>query len=787
MTLPLVLDWTLRGSVLVALAALGVMMWRRSTAAHRHFVWTLALGGVLVLPVLSFALPWRLPVIPGLAGALTTATPKADIAPGRSFSADAELATPAPTPLAAPSSAVSATPEPSAAAMPAPEREAALTSAAADVAPVHSSGGTLHLLLGVLRVLWIVGIALAIGRVVVGVLALRWVTRDARAVSDRGWLELLASTCERLDLDVPVQLLESPHANMPMAFGLLRPIVVLPMENDTWSDERREVVLLHELAHVRRMDVRANLVGQLACALFWFNPLVWVAARRLRIEAERACDDLVLGAGAGASAYAGHLLDMVQAAASLRAPAFAVPMAQPSAFEGRVLAILDPKVARQGVTRRAALFGVLALFAVTVPLAALAPKQDPQDMRDRERLRVEREIQRAMRHTDLHAQIETQVQTQMQNVHVDVARVEREAEIAAQRQAALMGRISDQQAERMAREASHVDAMRERALERATQHQVSDPRVIQGLLVALGDGDEQVRLTAAHALGDRGDTAAVNALLTALRRDASKDVRKTAAWALGQIEDARAVQGLLAALQAERDTEVRNTIVWALGQIESKDSVAGLGAALQRETDDETRRTIVWAFGQIESEDAVPFLTSVSRDSDPELRGKVAWAFGQIENASAIEPLTAMYNAERVSSVREQIVWALGQIEDARAVGILENALRDTSLAVRRKAAWAIGQLDNLRAMPAGLIAAIRDPDTEVRRSAVRAAGELEDSAAVPALIQALHDDDLEVRRGAVRALGDIPGTQSVEALVAALHDTDAEIRRLAAQALGNR
>jgi HEAT repeat protein/beta-lactamase regulating signal transducer with metallopeptidase domain len=781
MTLPLVLDWTLRGSVLVALAAGGVALLRRSTAAHRHLVWTLALGGVLVLPLLSFALPWRLPVIPGLASAPVAITPAADESPmtsqavGRGSSAASPNAPASTTPSAASSSV---TPSAVASVQWSAPR-------AADVAPVRSSGGTFAMLLGVLRAMWIVGIALAIGRVVIGVLALRWITRDARAVSDRGWLELLSSTCERLDLGVPVQLLESPHANMPMAFGLRRPIVMLPMENDTWSAERREVVLLHELAHIRRMDVRANLVGQLACALYWFNPLVWVAARRLRIEAERACDDLVLGAGAGASAYAGHLLDMVQSAASLRAPAFAVPMAQPSAFEGRVLAILDPKVARQGVTRRATLFGVLALFAIAVPLAALAPRQDQHEERDRQRevRRAERDAQRELqRARTLENQITVQTTNQVQ-VQTDVA-------VRAELEATRTMNIREHDLERMSEQAARVSAqaVRERELtaERA-QRQASDPRVIQGLVVALGDSDEQVRLMAAHALGAREDTAAVNALLNALRRDASKDVRKTAAWALGQIEDARSVQGLLAALQAERDTEVRNTIVWALGQIESKDAVQGLGAALGRETDDEVRRTIVWAFGQIESADAVPFLATVTRDGDVELRSKVAWAFGQIVNASAIEPLTAMYNAERVSSVREQIVWALGQIEDARAVGILENALRDTSLAVRRKAAWAMGQLDGLHAMPAGLIAAIRDPDIEVRRSAVRAAGELEDSTAVPALIQALHDDDLEVRRGAIRALGDIPGTQSVEALVAALHDNDAEIRRLAAQALGNR
>ena len=55
----------------------------------------------------------------------------------------------------------------------------------------------------------------------------------------------------------------------------------------------------------------AQLLAQIACALHWFNPLVWFAAWRLGLERERACDDLVLASGVRPSAYAGHLLEIV--------------------------------------------------------------------------------------------------------------------------------------------------------------------------------------------------------------------------------------------------------------------------------------------------------------------------------------------------------------------------------------------------------------------------------------------------------------------------------------------
>jgi HEAT repeat protein/beta-lactamase regulating signal transducer with metallopeptidase domain len=730
MTPLLLLDIALKGSVLVLIAAACAALSFRSTAAHRHYLWALALGGLLALPVLSRSLPWRLPVVPVPASQSPARTWESPIAPPSD-------AAPAPTPVVATG----------------PDHLDHLdhldrpTSHATFAAPSLAT---------VLRTLWLAGALLVLLRLLAGVITLRWILRSARAVTDPSWQALLARTSAQLDLCTPVRLLESPHANMPMALGVWHPIVVLPMEADTWSEELREVVLLHELAHVRRRDVRANLVGQLACALYWFHPLVWTAARRLRIEAERACDDLVLGAGAPASNYAGHLLTMVQASASLRAPAFALPMAQRSAFEGRVLAILDPRQARHGVTRRAAAFGALVLLAVTVPLAALGPQQQEPTPARRN---VARSADR-MTARQLERIAPTQVYVATSVATTTSVALEARAEALAERASADM---------------------------RVQEPRQGNPVITAGLIASLDDQDVSVRLAAVQALGNREDTAAVNALVTALRRDASKDVRKTAAWALGQIEDARAVPGLLGALRDERDHEVRNQIAWALGQIESKDAVAGLGAALRSEDDIETRRTMIWALGQIEDAAAVPFLVPMLRDGDAEVRKKTVWALGQIESKDAVEPLVAMFAGERTSSVRAQVLWALGQIEDARAVPALEAGLRDSSLDVRRKAIWAMGQMDNLHMAPAGLIAALHDPDEEIRRDAVRAIGQLEDPAAVPALAELLRDSDVEVRRNAVRALGEISNSASAQALVAALRDADPEVRRMAARALGDR
>jgi hypothetical protein len=193
-------------------------------------------------------------------------------------------------------------------------------------------------------------------------------------MADAAWTGLLRRVRAEMGVRRPVELVAGGDRAMPMTWGWRRPVVLLPAGAEAWPEARRRAVLLHELAHVARRDYPAQLAAEVVRALYWFNPLVWMAARKLRIESEHACDDRVLAAGARASDYAGDLLDIARSLRAVRATAPAgLTMARPSQLAGRLLAVLDAGRDRRGVSRRLALPAWLVATCVVLPLAALAP------------------------------------------------------------------------------------------------------------------------------------------------------------------------------------------------------------------------------------------------------------------------------------------------------------------------------------------------------------------------------------------------------------------------------
>ena len=233
----------------------------------------------------------------------------------------------------------------------------------------------------VLAAVWLFGMLLIVMRYAHGTARVARLARTSERVEDGGWLSLAQRTANRLGIMRPLTLLRGNRLGVPVTWGVVYPVVLLPAEANEWPEARRAFVLLHEMAHVKRLDALTQVMTQLTQALFWFNPLVWYAAQQARLERERACDDYVLLNGTRASFYADELLGMVRRIGApsddAAAPAFAaLAMARRSEFEGRMLAILDPAVDRRGLGRLASLGTVVAAVALALPLAALQPFVD---------------------------------------------------------------------------------------------------------------------------------------------------------------------------------------------------------------------------------------------------------------------------------------------------------------------------------------------------------------------------------------------------------------------------
>ena len=327
--------------VLVALAATTLM--RKRSAAVRHWVLSAAIVCAAATPVLERVVPaWHL--------ALGSAPP----VQGRELPSSRVVASPRP----AATSSTALRPEP-----PRPN-PGALSGAVA-----------MPSLTSLLTAMWIAGVSISIGLLVVGLGRLTWLASRSRRLVTGQWIEIAGEISRRYGIARQVRLLQSHHPSLLVTWGVLRPRIILPCGACDWPADRIRIVLSHELAHIERGDWLMQMTAELLRSVYWFNPLLWIAGRRLRQESEHACDDAVLNLGVDGSEYARHLLDLARDAIRHRArwspslPARAI--ARPSSLERRVTAMLNARLNRTPLTRSARFVALILLLAITIPIAGL--------------------------------------------------------------------------------------------------------------------------------------------------------------------------------------------------------------------------------------------------------------------------------------------------------------------------------------------------------------------------------------------------------------------------------
>ena len=208
--------------------------------------------------------------------------------------------------------------------------------------------------LGYLRMGWLAGMGLVAGWWLLGFV--RVTGMEASSTEHSTVAGVAVRTCTGLQMPA-------------VAAG---PVILLPAGACAWTAERLEMVLTHELAHVRRRDLWWRLAGTLACCLYWFHPLAWWAAAQQRKESEMACDDQVL-MGCSSDSYAEGLVAVAREASGARTPAAVMAMAKPRELEGRLVAVLD------GSRRRVGASGWQVVSALILGLLMVSPLVAWQD------------------------------------------------------------------------------------------------------------------------------------------------------------------------------------------------------------------------------------------------------------------------------------------------------------------------------------------------------------------------------------------------------------------------
>jgi beta-lactamase regulating signal transducer with metallopeptidase domain len=603
----LVLEVAVESLLLTAVALTLTWFMRRFSAAQRHLFIVATAVALLILPLLSLVVPAR------SLGML--ATPMAT-----------EISSPPATPGHAPETGRTA------------ENGLASADRPARQPGSKAGGGSRPAWITPVITVWAVGSVLLLLYLIGSRLLGWWVASRAPELAEQHLSEAVQAVAQQQQLSRPISVATCNFFKVPFVSGTIRPRLVLPIEAGRWPADRVRAILHHEVAHIRRRDVLSQLIAQLVCCLYWFNPLVWVLERRLFIERERACDDVALADNIPASEYAGHLMEVMEEMGSKHDTLWVTAaMAEGTDFKDRILSALDPGARRH--QPKALYTSIVIAFTVllVLPLAALSPWSDAS---------AKMAVFNSAAVPEIKIEIEADTDTS--------ADIEPPATNERDRSGAELSTLLTLLQSRDAGLREHAAT----ALGRIGSHEAT-----KHLVTALGDDEAKVREHVASALGDLGDPTAVAPLARTLLEDADPRVREHAASALGQLADASALGALVRALREDDNARVREHAAEALADLGNPDALEPLVAAMFEDGSDRVREHAASALGKLGSPEAFdPLVKALFEDQSPRVRAHAAEALGWLGDPRALEPLTRALE-DPSDEVRKKAVIAIGMLQ----------------------------------------------------------------------------------------------------------------------------
>ena len=665
-----------------------------------------------------------------------------------------------------------------------------------------------------LVVLWVLGVVALSARLAHGwIMARRLRTQGTRAISV-ALQEVVDRLAGRMRVSRPVQLVESLLVEVPAVIGWLRPLILMPASALTGlTPQQLEVLLAHELAHVRRYDYLVNVVQCAIETLLFYHPAVWWVSHRVRDEREHCCDDLAVQLCGDRHLYATALVDMER----LRpAPPRLALAATGGSLLHRVRRLISPTGARTELFPRWAA-GVAGVLAVTVALLAtgsdrLSGETTTPDAFAADTTRSAPDT--VLRHPDPSqplAQRWEWARTQARQlgrraywIGYQVSRpdwlehsvhIDRHTEVIGQ-DVRISGRLF-----------GDFQGLMFRGVRLAPLTGTTDSDDI-AILFGFTDQGGRPALTHVHVasiylpmdfrgrtllwLGAAADAQSLPLVEGLFSESPQAQLREDIVAAVGIHGSSGAVVPILQRWLTSREpTDVRSQAAEWLGFHPTAAAVSALSRAARSDAAGAVRREAAEALG----DNTLPAATDsgiavATTASDPEVRREAVEGLGEKTEDRARAALVAIAQNDRDEDVQREAVETLGEMGGRALDAVRDIARTHARTEVRREAVETLGEhLPAAEAIPALKAIASGDPNPDVQREAVETLGELKESPGALAAITefARTHPNSDVRRASIEKLGELAPTAETGRLLAGIiaNDRNEDVQREAVETLG--
>lgn len=253
--------------------------------------------------------------------------------------------------------------------------------------------------------IWSVGLIVLLSRIFFGLYGAHRLTRQGQRISGSSWRQLLNRFLEAISIKRKISLFSHKNVNIPLTWGVIKPVVILPAESRNWTQDQRSSALFHELSHIKRGDFLVKILARCSVALYWFNPLSWFAFRMMKKEQEKACDELVLKAGVKPSTYAVNLLSIKKAGQfHWNPPTAALGAVGKSQLNERLIAILKHQLKPKEFNMKTKIL-LSSLIIMTIAFIGLA-RPSQSEASTNEIISQEKQIKKTTKKTDKKESVE---------------------------------------------------------------------------------------------------------------------------------------------------------------------------------------------------------------------------------------------------------------------------------------------------------------------------------------------------------------------------------------------